>query len=248
MSGRVKLEHRIPELPEQPRLLRPGEIEMSGTGFTIGQVMAQLLYPWPDLWEIEAVEPCPCFEIEWRHIGGRSRRRFVPASRRQEGAVEAEVLALFAHVREHRPHTVKGGWVDVPPATWERVREMPGQAEPAEMGTGFYRSAKLSGEEPVVARWGPPTSMEAMLHWLASTPERPWREHPRSVALTATYVYVERRDGDVVRLPLDVLRVRRGEGRNDVVYVLGRNTPLIVPWRDECPVRAALDARLGLDG
>lgn len=198
---------------------------------------------WADVWSMALVEPWPQAVIRWPggEIALGPKGLFDP----KPEAFAAEVERLVAHLEEHAPAKVSDrGWLDVPEEPWERVRALPDLASDAILGDGAFRSAPRPVEEPVVAARGPATPFEAMLGWLASSPERPWREHPRQVRLTDAYVYVERRDRSVWRIPLDALRARRGERDRDAIYVLGRRTPLILTHRPDCAVRAALDARL----
>ena len=230
------------EIGTGPKTIRPDDIRLDALGFRILEGMAALDVRWTQLWELRLVEPCPCFEVEWRHVGGRSQRLIAPRFQSEREAVERDVLTLVEHVREHRPHVLEAGWSAFPDVEWEQVSQLPAKHAGVLQGEGAYRAARVKAEERIVATWGPPTALGSMLQWLASTPDRRWRQHPKRVVLTETYVYAERRDGTFARLPLDTLRLRRGE--DDAVYVFGRKTPLVLPDIAGSTAREELDRRL----
>lgn len=230
------------ELASGPKTIRPDDITLDALGFRISEGIAALDVRWPQLWQLRLVEPCPSFEVEWRHVGGRSERLIVPRFRGEREAVERDVLALVEHVREHRPHTIEPGWSAFVDVEWEQVRQLPEEHDGSVQGQGVYRAARVSPEERIVARWGPPSAFGSMLQWLASTPERQWRQHPKRVVITDSFVYAEQRDGTFARLPLDALRLRHGE--DDAVYVFGRKTLLVLPDIAGSTAREELDRRL----
>lgn len=225
-----------------PQTVRPDDFTLDPTGFRLKEAMAALDVRWPELWQLRLVEPCPSFEVEWRHVGGRSERRFVARFRSERLEVEQAVLRLADHVTEHRPHALEPGWSAFENVPWERVGRLPEETRGQTRGEGAYRQARVSPEERVVATWGPPSAMGAMLQWLASTPERRWRDHPKRVVVTERFVYAHRRDDTFARLPLETLRLRRGD--DDAIYVFGRKTELVLPESRRGDARDALDERL----
>jgi hypothetical protein len=206
--------------------------------------LSAIVLRWADVWSLWLVEPWPRAVLRWS--GGEVRLAPVGgplAVSPEEFAARLEALA--EHLAQHAPSKVRSrGWLDVPEQPWEQVRALPELPSDATVGEGAFRSAPRPVEEPVVALRPPPAPFEAMLGWLASGPTRPWRDHPRQIRLTETFLYAERRDKTVWRVPLDTLRARLGESARDGAYVFGRRTTVIVTHRPECPVRAALDARL----
>lgn len=209
---------------------------------------------WHELRELAAVDPWPSFRVRWHGPGGGDEHTFSPRrgtlAEKLSPALSPpgfarSVEAMIYHVASHTEGLVKRGWLDAPEVEWERVRALPEARVARELaGQGAFRAAPRPIEEEATALREKPTALEAMLQWLVSSPEKPWREHPREVRTSAAYLYVERRDRSFWRLPLDTLRVRLGTTRDDAVYVFGRRTGILLTHRDGCPVRAELDARL----
>jgi hypothetical protein len=162
-----------------------------------------------------------------------------------EGYAE-RMEALVAHLERRAPSRLTSrGWLEFEHVPWERVAGMPEPATQDAVGEGAFRSARRPVEEVAVASREKPSALEAMLEWLASSPDRPWRHHPRQVRLSEEYFYAARRDGSVWRVPLSSLRARYGDPNEDAVYVFGRRTKIVLTHRAEpCPVRARLDAEL----
>lgn len=194
---------------------------------------------WRDLLRLEPIDPWPSLRV--RYVGGDTAcaDTFAPRWRWRVDEFAAAVEALIEHASAHAPAVVHRGWLDQPVIEWERVRELPGGRVP--LGPGAYRSATATGE-PIVARRDAPTPFEALLQWTASTPDRPWRDHPREVVVTDEHVYARRRDRSAWRLPLSSLRAARGAPDGDAVFVFGRHTQLVLPARspEGCPVARAL--------
>jgi hypothetical protein len=227
-----------------PVAIRPGDITYTRNGFDVGIGMHSYLFPFRDVVAVEAVEPWPCFEVEWRDAGGTSKKRFVPRFRSERDAVGRDVEKLFRYLeRERRGDLAKRGWLDAPVVHWERVKGFPDEEERDDAAPGAYRRAARTAGETILARREEPSAFETLLDWLASSPDHPWRDHPRDVAVTDEHVYVRRRDETVHRLPLATLRGVRKNRDLDALYVFGRNTILLLPRRDGCPVLALLDAR-----
>jgi hypothetical protein len=202
---------------------------------------------WRDLRELVAIEPWPAFRIRWASDGGGGEITCTPKDQPFWHADEEEfgelVEALFAHVGEHAPGRVRRGWLKYPKVEWEQVNAMP-QPLPdrSSAGEGAYRSGPRAVEEVAIAVREPPSAFESMLAWVASGPYRSRRHMTRGVRLTEEHVYVERRDGTFWRLPLSMLRERRGDASGDALYVFGRGTLLFLVERRGCPVAATLEA------
>lgn len=210
---------------------------------------------WHELRELAAVDPWPRFRVRWRGPGGGDDHTFAPArdvvltllmpALAPEPFAE-QVGRLIEHTQRHAPHAVRRGWLDAPEVRWERVGSMPevaGGARP-ELGHGAFRAIARPVEEMATAVRPPNRPLESMMQWLMSTPDRPWRQHPREVRLGPEHLYAARRDGTIWRVPLETLRARVGEPSEDALYVFGRRTSIVLTKRDACEVRAALDARL----
>ncbi|RLB53825.1 MAG: hypothetical protein DRJ42_10785 [Deltaproteobacteria bacterium] len=229
----------------RPVELRPEDYELEPTGLRMGAGMHQLIFPFKTLVSVEATDPYPTFEIEWRHMGGKTRRRFLARFRSDEEAWVASVEKIFAHLDERFPHVVHRGWLDAQNTEWEPAAGFPDERTLADEKRGGYRlSARDEPAEEVVAERASPEPLEAMMDWLSSGPDSPWREHPNEVKVTVSHVYVRRRDDAVYRLPLSALRGGRKNSTGDIVYVFGRRTRLLLPHRDGCPVVTALNALL----
>ena len=200
---------------------------------------------------VEAVDPWPGLRIHWKKGSEETSQTFHPVRLHQVLAFEpdggereafakviSELLTAFEEVDVHR---VGVGWRDAPHVPWALVERWPD----AEGGTeqGAYRTAHV----PIVARRGKPSSYEALLTWLASSPERPWRDTAREMVLTSRELFVRHWNRKVYALPRDTLRTRLDgtwEGKRDSVYVFGQRTFLVVPYREGCEVAAALDHQL----
>lgn len=242
-TGMVFIPARASSETLRPVALRPADYVLEPTGFRMGAGIHQLIFPFKTLVSVEATDPYPTFEVEWRHMGGQTRRRFVPRFARDREAWAQTVEKLFAHLGARFPHVVARGWLDAPTVEWQPVDAFPGEAPRAEEERGGYRlSAREQPTEEIVAERSAPSPLEAMMDWLASSPDSPWREHPREVKVTVHHVYVRRRDDAVYRLPLGVLRTALGNDGGDVVYVFGRRTRMLLPHREGCPVTTALGA------
>ncbi len=224
--------------------LRPDDIRLEPTGFSMGAGVHQAVYRFKDIAEVAAVDPWPGIEIEWRHPYGASRRRFEPRFDKEREAWAETVAGVFDHLAERFPHVAKRGWLDAPDVSWEEVGLFPDERiDDTETRGGYRLSAKEAPAEEILARRGAAKPFEAMLDWLASSPDYPWREHPHEVVVSVSHVYVRRRDEKVCRLPLSTLRTGLTNGE-DHVYVFGRRTRLLLPRREGCEVTSALNALL----
>lgn len=198
---------------------------------------------------VEAIEPWPALRICWEQERVEDERTLSPPPRRfgaggptrgqtQHEAMVVELLGLLKQKAPRRAE-LRWGWAGVSNQPWLRVDAMP---EEAARGQGVFRHH--AGPSHLVAEREPPTSFEAMLEWLASSPDRLWVDTPREVALTRDHVYARFARGVVRCLPRESLRERRGPADADAVYVFGRRTRLVLTHREGCPVRVALDAQL----
>jgi hypothetical protein len=224
--------------------LRPDDFVLEATGFSMGVGVHQAVYKFKNIAEVAATDPWPGIEIEWRHPGGASRRRFEPRFEREREAWATTVEKVFEHLADRFPHVAKRGWLDHPDVAWEEVGLFPDERiDDPEPRSGYRMSAKEAPAEEILARRGSPKPLEAMMDWLASSPDYPWREHPYEVVVSVSHVYVRRRDEKVHRLPLSTLRLAVTNGE-DYAYVFGRRTRLLLPHRKGCEVIEALNALL----
>ncbi len=209
---------------------------------------------WHEVREVAAVDPWPRVRVAWSGPGGGDEHTFAPVRDSTDAAFSGQLTsepfavraaALIEHVVKHAPAVVDRGWLDLDEVSWEQVASLPElPGERPVVGDGAFRAAPRPVEEEAVALREAPTPYEAMLDWLASSPERPWRAHPRRVRTSTHSLYVERRDRTLWRLPLEALRLRVGAYDEDAYYIFGRRTAVLLTHRDGCPVRKALDARL----
>jgi hypothetical protein len=227
-----------------PVKLRPEDLALEASGFSMGVGVHQVVYRFKDIVAVEATEPWPTLEIEWRHPMGATRRRFEARFDKERLSWADTVEKLFAHLADRFPHVAKRGWLDAPEIEWERVDAFPDERIDDAAPRGGYRlSAREAPAEEIIARRNAPKALEAMMDWLASSPDYPWREHPHDVVVSVSHVYVRRRDENVYRLPVSALRVALTNG-DDYVFVFGRRTRLLLPHRKDCEVLAALNAVL----
>ena len=193
------------------------------------------------LLELAAVDPWPRFTLGWRYGGYRSDELF-GAVRGHEAELGARVTALADELGVSRSGLVKRGWIDAPDAEWEQVAALPDDV-PRTQGEGAFRTSALAKvPEPVVARRSPRTSTEALLGWLASGPDRPWRRQPIEIVATEEYVYWRAPDG-VFRLPLGALRAILVGRARDRIAIFGRRMQLLITHRAECPLVEYLERR-----
>lgn len=227
--------------------LTPDDITLEPQTIKLGFGANQLLFAFRDLVQVEAADPWPGFEVEWKQVGQNGRRRVEPRRAKQREEFAEAVVRLVRHLEERFPHAVVPGWVTAPDLPWERVKSFPDE-EPDEERRADYRvSARKRPQEEIVARRSAPRALEATLDWLASSPDYPWREHPLEVVLTVHHVYARRRDGDVYRLPRSELRIARLNRDQDAVFVFGRRTLLVLPHREGDDVAKHLLETAGIE-
>ncbi|MFK7990787.1 MAG: hypothetical protein AB8I08_32505 [Sandaracinaceae bacterium] len=197
---------------------------------------------------VAAVEPWPSLHVAWKTKHLTLDRTLSPPERRfgdggptnAQRAHEEMVLTVVEQLRaSSAASAVERGWTAFDVVPWEQTQEWP---DDAEVGDGAFRTA--ADADPVVARRASPSPLESLLVWLASSPDKRLVNTPREVVLTREQLYARFSDDVVRRLPRDCLRARRGPPDKDAVYLFGRRTRLVLPHRDGCPVREALDAQL----
>lgn len=211
-----------------------------------------VLLEWFSVTRLEAVYPWPHFRVTWS--GGRKQHEFGPVVGAVEEAMTPsvaplsfaeQVAALFEVVHRLRPDIVRLGWLAEPEVAWEPVERFPrARGRRERLGAGAFRSTKQVAEEEAVAIRPRSSAWETFVDWMASTPDCPFRSHPREVRVSREHLYAELTPRHIVRLPLSTLRARVGLAENDAVYWFGRRTPLVLPYRRRCPVGPYLDRRL----
>jgi hypothetical protein len=232
-----------------PLPVGPDATEMTSEGFQLGVGIDYLILTWRELVRIEAVDPWPCIELEWKNarvhgvVTGNSRRTVKPWRAMDERTFEEKlVLPLIQHVEDHDPGSIVRGWLDSPHADWERVNEMPRDPSGDEI-VSDYRVAARPPEKVILARRGAPKPIDTMLLWLSSRPSFPWKEQPREVILTKHHVWARRRDDSVWRIPRKTLRTSR-RSKDDHIYVFGRCTRLYLSHERGCGLIEALDGQM----
>ncbi len=214
---------------------------------TAGQLLAMFRYCFPldALRRLDATGRWPGLVIGWDEPGAAYDERhlrprpptFGAGPGRESFWFEATVERVFRLAnREAWPVHLAEGWVVVPHVEWERAPIWPTAGRGA-----TYRTAATAR---AVVRRPRYRARELLSTWLGSGPQRPWEATPREVVLTEQHVYARFATGDACRLPLQSLRIRLGEADEDAIYVFGRRTQLVLPYRTDCPVRSVLDARL----
>lgn len=199
--------------------------------------------------ELKAVEPWPALHVAWSTKHLELDRTLVPSERRfgSAGPTEAQlahermVTDVIARLKANpraASIAIDEGWAAFPVVPWTPVEGFPEDAP----GDGAFRTA--ADADPVIARRAPPSTIETLLVWIASSPDRRLAETPGEVVVTRDHLYARFSDGRVRRLPRHILRTRKGPTDDDAVYVFGRRTRLVLPHREGCPVRAALDEQL----
>lgn len=237
----MHLEGRWPLMPDATLPLVTNVTEGTSAGVQLGSPssMSSFAIKWWSITNLEAVDPWPQVLVEWHEEGMLRRTRVAPKKSPEE--FEAKVEALFDEAERRLPASkLTKGWLLRPHVRWEDVDALPsGDEEP--LGGGVpYRSG--SRPDRIVARRPPRRGLDVLFEWLASSPKWPFRAMPREAVVTEKYLYVERRDRRVQRVPLELLDT--GRGLTDRVYRFGRRSEVLFTGADRCPVCAALDAHL----
>ncbi len=207
----------------------------------VGSGMHEVVVPWTRLERLEAVDPWPGLRIRWREAEFPGDAYFTADgdARQFEARVEQLVDYAAEQLGARASRVIADGWLARADVQWEVVAHFPRDPEPGQAGV-YRTAAPTRPHEPILARRAAPSPYEALLVWLASTPEEPLHEHVREVLVTDAYLYARRRNGAVARLPIWALYTRLGS--RDSVYVFGRRVRVILPERDApCPVVAHLD-------
>lgn len=195
---------------------------------------------WRDVVRLDATGPYPELIVAY-HTADDVRKVTARPRSGDLGPWIESVEALFEAARSHlEPSALRPGWAAAELVGWEPFEEWPDEERVAILASP-YRGAP-PGEQVRAVREAPPP-LEALLQWLASTPEYPWKEHPVRVMATDRHVCVRRRSGEQVRVERRHLRGRRRTPHGDRAYYYGRELRLLLPLRDDaCPVIWALDA------
>lgn len=144
--------------------------------------------------ELRGIDPWPGLYISRRTKHLESERRLMPPSLkfRSQGPYDAQlvheamVVELFERLAANpRAAHVKltPGWAGQPNVEWIEVDSFP-EGEVA--GQGAFRTAHI---EQVVARRSAPGSLEYLLLWLASSPQRRLANTPAEVVLSRENLY-----------------------------------------------------------
>jgi len=232
----------------EPIRLLPSHLEWTGEwlhvraagGGTRTNVTGDLYtIAWPSVVRLAAVDPWPRFTLGWRQGGYRMDELF-DAWPGHDERFEARARELAEEAGRRAPRLVERGWMDALDIEWQRVPSLPDDAARTQ-GQGVFRtSARERAPEPVLARSARRSATEALLTWLASGPERPWKEQPVELVMTFEHLYV-RAPAGIRRIPLTALRVlMKGKGR-DALAIFGKRTRLLLVARPGCPVLAELE-------
>lgn len=151
---------------------------------------------------------------------------------------QATALMLFAAGQGSA--TARPGWTAAEELSWQTITHWPDEVNDVVYSSPYRSAAPV---DPVRAIRETPSPYEALLLWLASSPERPWGETPRRVVVSEEHVCVETFDRQKVRVRRDAIRGRRRTASGDRAYYYGRGLRLVLALRDRpCPVVWALDA------
>jgi hypothetical protein len=193
---------------------------------------------WEDVVLLDATGPYSELWIHYRTETGAHAVRARHVDDERDWATTLTTLFRYASTRMPADR-VREGWVSAPELSWEPLAVWPDE-EREVVYANPYRAAAT--EKRVRAIRAAPTGFEALLEWLASTSEHPWRELPRRVVLTRDRVCIERRDKRTMQIDRHALRGRRRTESGDRVYFYGRRARLLLPLRDApCPVVWELD-------
>jgi hypothetical protein len=231
---------RWPMMPDSPRGVLTQHLEPGPNGIQLGdpRAMSSLTIRWHELTTLEPVQPWPELLVEWREDGQLRRSRVAPSG--DPEGFEAKVEALFDAAEKRVPDAkLPTGWLGTPRALWEDVEALPTGDTPARGAD--YRTSPQE-RDAVVAVRPARGGLGVMLEWLASGPMRPFRSMVREAVLTERYLYVRRRNGQIQRIPLELLAERSGE--DDAIYRFGRGTTVLLSGATSCPVCRGLDLRV----
>lgn len=205
------------------------------------------VFDWAQIVELSAIEPWPALRIEWRHRRVVDHRVFEPRRtwfktepNRWEQAWDAVIVELFERIEAlGLPVSMNRGWAGAEHVPWIDDEHWPSDRDE---GQGGYR---VDAKRRVLATRSKPAPGEFLLSWFGAGPRQPWRATPREVVVTRDHVHARMAGDRTARLPLSALRLRRGGKTDTGVYVFGRRTLLVLPFREGCEVRALLDGHLG---
>ncbi len=213
-------------------------------GLVLGAAMDAVEMAFAQLYHVEPVDPWPSLAIGWVD-GGESCSSVLTPLRAEDDEPFARAVEEVVDACERRvPRMTARGWLDVPVQRFERVEKLPGEGEeqPAMLG---YRMAP-EPPDPIVARRVLALPADSLWTWIwARLRPAPRRVEGKEVVLTRRFVYVRTRSDEKLRAPAEALRTSRATADGDAIYVFGRHTELLLVHQPECPVAAALDARLG---
>ena len=210
------------------------------------EIPLDLKLRWYELQELSLDHAWPEWSIRFRSARTVDTRHYKPGSGRralgfdasggQKARFEQLAESFLQAVRKYSRAKVGEGWHAHPAVAWERVDEMPTTMV---AGAGAFRTAATGPK--IIAQRGPSGPLETVWSWLASSPERRWRDTPKELVVTQDSLFARFWSGEAYRLPLAALRERRApEESDDAVYVFGRSTHVVLLAGEGCPVDAAL--------
>jgi hypothetical protein len=211
-------------------------------GVRIGIGMESLELAFAQLYHVEPVDPWPALALGWVERGASHSCVLTPAQADAEDFAR-QVENALEHCAARVPRAIHRGWLEIPEQSWETTDALPGERDEGPMMRGYRVAPGVS--DPVVASRIIAHGAPRLITWLAARIRRPPRRiEPRQIVLTQAFVYARTTAGVALRIPAGTLRAVRRTDYGDAVYVFGRNTELLLVFREECPLAAALDARV----
>lgn len=211
---------------------------------TVGGQMDSVEITFPQIYHLEPVDPWPSVALGWVERGVSHRALLTPRAWEVD-RLAAAVEKLVAAYDQRVSHTMPRGWLAVPVIAWERTDALPGEKPEGPVMRGYRMAPEVP--DPVVATRTLGAGAPSLWTWIwAKLVAPPRRVDPRQVIVTRRFVYVRTRSGERLRLPIETLRTARRTPGADGIYVFARNTELLLVHQPDCPVAAALDARLAI--
>ncbi len=217
------------------------EIERTEDGLVLGGGLTSVNVAFAQLYHVEPVDPWPSVAFGWVD-GLESCAAVLTPDEMDAHAFAQEVEKVIVGCEARVARATQRGWLDTPVHAWEPVDAMPGEGPQGPELRG-YRSAAVD-PDPIVAERIIEAGAPSLWTWVWARLSPPRRIQARQVVLTKRFVYVRAPNGRF-RLPVGTLRTSRRTEDGDSIYVFGRHTELLLVHQPDCPLTAALDARLG---